>query len=725
MATPVLRRGFANGWRQTLRHSVLVAGLVVLMGQVHAEDDPGKQPYIDRQDISHDTVFLKGGGTAIGTLESIDGDGNMVMVEPSGRRRIEAKNILRHDPPRTVEQVTEIRGAQALARGDIEDVVKTVRWAARDKKKPEAALKLAELAIAKKPDHQVLGALTIELYKELDQTAKVEALARKMLKADPHWSEGYETVASVLQADSAREADLRDWLNEWNRAQPTAFLPNKYLAQMFEKTGDYKLAQEAYRKCWTLHKDQESGLGYARVSLKRGDTAKALDAAKTLTGDSKYADEAKAITGSAKLAMGQLDEAEAMLKEAVAGTLSDDSKQYAIYNLGFIHLHNNRADEAREQWKQLTTPVADLALACLERRPFAGVESLPSPGLKQLAKELNAAVGLEHGEFAVAGALDPTSSRRALFLTQVAKVLQSVGSEASIRDLAATNTPESLRWQAYGHMIAGRYRECEQLLAGLPENDGYALAYRLLIADSRKDLTKAVDYYKQIAASPNAPREWVARTAAIFESANDELKDEHFDWPAGDTPQSGWQYKTPGTGIRIHAKDGKLWFEGTQAVTADPVSHAFLLVRQERLRTIKLTLDLSAVGTATGGLEVLDESRTAGVHLAVRGDSRLAWRAIKGAGAYGAWEPLELQIQGTSATLCIEYNNGRLLAFVADDAQKKYPLGQTTFQTANVAVGIFGEAEPGETWKLAADQLQIQLRQVGAPAGGNGGRFGQ
>ncbi len=122
---------------------------------------------------------------------------------------------------------------------------------------------------------------------------------------------------------------------------------------------------------------------------------------------------------------------------------------------------------------------------------------------------------------------------------------------------------------------------------------------------------------------------------------------------------------------------------------------------------------------------MLDESRTAGVHLAVRGDSRLAWRAIKGAGAYGAWEPLELQIQGTSATLCIEYNNGRLLAFVADDAQKKYPLGQTTFQTANVAVGIFGEAEPGETWKLAADQLQIQLRQVGAPAGGNGGRFGQ
>ncbi len=720
MAIFALRRGFRH-----LRHGLLVAGLVAALGQAQAEDDIAKQPYLDRNEIGHYTVFLKNGETSVGTLESIDGDGNMVIVEPSGKRRIEAKNILRDVPPRTVEQVVEIRGAQALARGDLEDVLKTVRWAAREKKKPEVALKLAEAAIAKRPDHQVLGGLTIELYKELEQPEKVEALARKMLKADAHWSQGYEEITQVLQADAARETDLRDWLIEWNRVQPTAKLPNRYLAQMFEKTGDYKLAQEAYRKCWNLHKDQESGLAYARVSLKRGDTAKALEAAKTLTSDPKFADEAKAITGSAKLAMGQLDEAEALLKEAVAGTLSDDSKQYAIYNLGFIHLHNNRAAEAREQWKQLTTPVADLALACLERRPFEAVESLPSPGLKQLAKELNAAVGLERGQFAVAGALDPTSSRRALFLTQVAKVLQSVGSEPSIRELAGTNTVESLRWQAYGHMLAGRYRECEQLLTGLPENDGYALAYRLLIADSRKDQTKTLDAYKQLAGSPNVPQEWMSKVSAIFESANDEFKDEQFDWPAGDTPQSGWQYKMPGTGIRIHAKEGKLWFEGTQAVTVDPVSHAFFLVQQERLRSIKLTLDLSLVGGATGGLELLDEARTAGVHLAVRGDSRLAWRTVKGAGSYGAWEPLELQIQGTSAVLGIEYINGRVLAFVGDDTTKKYPLGQTTFQSANLTVGIFGEAEPGEVWKLAADQMHIQLRPVGAPNTGNAGRFGQ
>jgi hypothetical protein len=716
MLPPVLRRG------------LLVAGLVAVIGRpvlIAADQDLAKQPYIDRVEVNHDAVVLKSGETVFGTIDTIDGDGNITIVELSGnRRRIESKDQKRYEPRRSLEQVVELRGAQALARGDIEDALKTIRWA-REKKNPEAAVKLAEAAVAKAPNHLVLAELTIELYKELGQASKIEALARKLLKADPHWSEGYEIVAQVLQADGSREADLRDWLAEWNRLQPTAFLPNKHLAQMYEKSGDYKLAQESYRKCWTLHKDQDSGLGYARVSLKRGDTAKALDAAKTLTGDPKFADEAKAITGSAKLAMGQLDEAEALLKDAVAGQLSDDSKQYATYNLGFIHLHNNRRDEAQKLWKQLTTPVADLALACLERRAFENIEALPSPGLKQLAKELNAAVALERGQFAIAGALDPTSSRRALFLTQVAKVLQSVGSEASIRELAQTNTPESLRWQAYGHMIAGRYRECEQVLAGLPENDGYALAYRLLIADARKDQTRALDSYRQLAGSPNAPREWVAKTAAIFEAANDEFKDEQFDWPAGDTPQSGWQYKTPGTGIRISARDGKLWFEGTQAVTEDPVSHAFFLVRQDRLRSVALTLDLSLIGAATAGLEVLDETRTNGVHLAVRGDSRLAWRAVNGAGSYGKWEPLDLQIQGTTAKLGIEYGNGRVQAFMADDPGRKYPLGQTGFQTANLTIGIFGEAEAGEKWTLAADQMQIQLRPVGQPSTGNAGRFGQ
>lgn len=711
--------------RLGLRSSFLAAGLLtILVPALFSAENLAKDPYIDRLDTKYDTIYLRNGTPELGTNLQVDGEGNYSFDGVSGRRRIDKKEVLRIEPHRSADVVVQKRGDQALARGDIEDALATIRWG-RDKKAPEAALKLAEKAIEKFPSHLVLTKLTIEFYKENNQPAKIESLARRLLKLDSHWSEGYEIITEILKADTAREADLRDWLNQWNAAQPTAFPPNKYLADMYEKTGDYKLSQEAFRKCWTLHKDIESGLGFARVSLIRGDTVKAMDAAKTLVTDPKFADEAKAIMGSVKLAMGQLDEAEILLKEAMGGTLSAYSTQYATYNLGYIQLRNNKVTEARELWKKLSTPVADLALACLERRAFDQVDSLPSPELKQLAKELNAAVGLEQGQFAVAAALDPNASKRAGFLAQVAKVLQSVGSAQSVHDLSLVNTPESLRWQAYGHMLAGRYRECETVLDTLPENDGYALAYRLLIADARKDQNKALDYYKKLGSSPNAPREWLAKAGATFEAANDEFKDEQFEWPEGDTPQSGWQFSAPSTGIHIHAKDGKLWFDGRQAVSTDPVSHAFVMVRQDRLRQVKLTLDLSGIATATGGLEVLDETRTQGVQLAVRGDSRLAWRTVNGAGIYGKWEPIDLQIQGTMATLAIDYSNGRVMAFMPADSAKKYSLGETsTPQTANLAIGIFGEAEAGVDWKLAADSMQIQLKPVGAPADVNG-RFGQ
>ncbi len=711
--------------RSGLQTNLLAVGMwVILAPSLMSAEDPATVPYLDRQESKFDTVFLRGGGTEMGTILALDGDKNVTLDGVSGRRRIEARDILRIETRRTVENVVQKRGDQAIARGDVEDVLKTIRWG-RDKKSPEATLKLAEKASEKFPDHVVLTKLTIELYKESEQPAKIESHARRLLKLDSHWSEGYEIITKILQADTTREVDLRDWLNQWNAAQPTAFPPNKYLADMYEKTGDYKLAQEAFRKCWTLHKDLESGLGFARVSLKRGDTTKAMEAAKTLIADPKFADEAKAIMGSVMLAMGQMEEAETLLKEALGGTLSAYSTQYATYNLGYIHLRNNKVAEARELWSKLSTSVAELALACLERRTFEQVDSLPSPELKQLAKELNAAVALEQGQFAVAGALDPSANKRSHFLTQVAKILQSVGSVQSVRDISLINTPESLRWQAYGHMLAGRYRECEVVLDALPENDGYVLAYRLLIADARKDQNKALDYYKKLGTSPNAPREWLAKAAATFEAANDEFKDELFDWPEGDTPQTGWQYSAPGTGIHIHAKDGKLVLEGRQAVSADPVSHAFVMVRQDRLRQVKLTLDLSGITTATGGLEVLDESRTQGVQLAVLGDSRIAWRAVKAAGTYDKWEPIALQIQGTTATLAIDYSNGRVMAFMPTDPSKKYPLGDTLInQSANVSIGIFGAAEAGVDWKLAADSIQIQLKPVGAPADVNG-RFGQ
>jgi hypothetical protein len=309
----------------------------------------------------------------------------------------------------------------------------------------------------------------------------------------------------------------------------------------------------------------------------------------------------------------------------------------------------------------------------------------------------------------------------------VGKVIQSLGSVASIAELAKIKTEESLRWQAYGHLLAGRFDECERLLGNQLENDGYALAYRLLIADARKDKSRALDYFKKVNQSSNPPREWMERVAISFEAANDELREEKFDWPEGDTPQTGWLYKMPGTGIRIHVKDGKMRFEGTQSVTTDPVSHAFRAEPQQRLRLFRATLYLSEVKGATCGLEVLDDSMQ-GFHVAVRGDGHLVWRVVKGPGAYAPWKQLDFQNQGNTATLAIEYASGRVKVLVGDDVNNKFALDQTFFQSANptakLNIGFFGEAEAGQAWKLAVDDMQVQLRPAGAPDTGNVKGFG-
>jgi tetratricopeptide (TPR) repeat protein len=716
MIMPHFSHGFSHMGALALLSMCLVQSPLVAA-------DVNKEPYLDRVETKHDTVYLKKGGTELGTIVDTDSEENIVIETSSGKVRIEKKDYVRIEGKRSVANVVEKRGEQALSRGDFDDVLQTMKWA-KDKQAAAAGAALGEKALLLRADDLAIAKFTVALYQEVGDAAKVESLARKVVAQDQHWTEGFVLVASLLEKDPARETELRHWLNEWVRLQPTAFQPNKFLAGIYERGGELKLAQEAYRKCWTLHKDKESALGYARLSLKRGDTTKAAEAARTLLEEPALADEAKAVLGSTQLALGQTEEAEKLLKQAVAGTLSDESKQYASYNLGYIYLLAKRDQEARELWKGLNSPVAELALACLERREFAHVEKLPSEGLKQLARELNAAVGLEQGKYQVAGALDPTVSKRNLFLSQVAKVLQSGGSPQSIRDLSATNTLESLRWQAYGHLIAGRLSDCEKLIAQLPPDDGYGLAYQILIADSRKDQNKALDVYKQLAQSPNAPREWMMKVTAVFDSANDEFKDEAFDWPEGETPQSGWKYSAPGTGIRIHAKEGKLFLEGRQAVSQDTVSRAYFMVRQERLKLVKLTMDLSGINTAVGGLEILDDKQEAGVQLAVGSDSKLTYRSVRSVGLYGSWQPLDIQVQGTVITVGIDYANGRLQAFLPEEPLRKFPLGETSLsQSSTLIVGIWTSAEPGTDFRFAADAMQIQLKPVGAAP--KSGRFNE
>jgi len=69
--------------------------------------------------------------------------------------------------------------------------------------------------------------------------------------------------------------------------------------------------------------------------------------------------------------------------------------------------------------------------------------------------------------------------------------------------------------------------------------------------------------------------------------------------------------------------------------------------------------------------------------------------------------------------LCIEYNLGRVMAFMADEELKKYNLGDGFANPPEqLCVSIFGTADPGVMWKIAATRMWIQQKPLTGPGAG-------
>ncbi len=638
----------------------------------------------------------------------------------------------------TVAKVVKLRCAIDFRSDDPDDVIRTVQWGRVTKDKDDALAAPATEVIAamtlrameRWPDSIALASAIVlpHLLERGDRTG-VEALARHLVMVDPHWSAGYDQVARIIAGDPSRGVELMAWLTAWVKAQPTAFRPNRELALLHERSGDLRRAQGEYRTCYLIHQDAESGLGYARTSLARGDIAIAATVAGELSGHAQCGAEAIAIAGSAKLAAGDTAGALPLLETAVASRLGDEAAAIARYNLGVALLRSGRLEEARERWTRLgDLPMARLALAILERRAFPDLESLPAsaPALRELARMLNACVDLEHGRSAAAIGLDASLSARHRFLSQLAKLVLNGGSraEAIVRDLDATPGIEAQRWQVYGLLLARRYAEAAAALAHLPEDDGYCQAYRVCAAEGLHQPDLAKLQFIKLDASPQAPRAWTEMARRAFQAGHDTVIDERFDWPAGDLPNDGWQFSAPGTGIRIHASAAQLVLDGTQSANPEPLSRAWMMVQETRLRQAKLDLDVTGMDGASCGLELCDSGHRNGIQLAVQGDSRLAYRTLKG-GSPGAWQPLGVQIQGTRTTLCIDYDLGRVAAFMADEPLRRYPLAAGLGQSRpdELCLGVFGTAEPGTEWTLTVQRMQVQLKPLSGP-GSAGNRLG-
>jgi hypothetical protein len=692
--------------------------------------------------IEYDTIWLTNGGQVVGTVVGSQADGAIRFDRIGKPATLIPKNeIVRVERHQSLPEAVSRRGEQAIAAADWLDVQRILRFVLEKKneaqpapgdepkpgeetvKKPgskkgpaldlpalkEAGLDVARKALATKPTTEV-AALAMQLAWERGDTRAVLGFAQTGLTADPNWTPGYENQAKIF-LEAKQDDRMRGLVKVWLERQPTAFEANRYLARLAEAAGDIKTATEAYRKGFDLHQDWESALGFARCSLKRGDRDECMRAANALIVANQLVAPAKIWFGSALLKSGSpeaIAQAQTLLEAGLTGNLDSETAAVGRYNLGLLHQRAGRLDETRKLWSQVPGPMGQLAMAQLDRTliPTAGAPAALAP----LIAEHNACIELENKRWqkVLGGGLDLTASKRTVFLGQVAQVLKSGGAEDRLHHLAATPGEESQRWQAYGMMMQGRFKDAEGLLDQLPVTDGWAIAARVYIATACKDDAGARSWLKRLDGAVGAPRQYTQVLIAEFADANDEISREEFDWAEDDTVATGWAVAAPGTNITVHAKAGKLLLEGSQ-LGSEPTA-AYKLVASDRFRSVEAQFGTAGLGAAIGGLELTDEKRDNGLQFGIA-NGKVQWRAAE-KGTWGNWQAAELPAVADGARLRIQLDKGRFYVALADNPGQRSPVTANLGRGEHLAVGIFGVADQGVTWALQADELIVRLQPV-------------
>lgn len=662
-----------------------------------------------------DIVTMSDGRSIEGTLVEHRTDGTVVfkprgsekeiVVQPGSHRGVALR--------RSAAQVVSEAAKAALQAGDQRRLIETLRWGLEHEAEA-AVLPRAEEWLKRTPGDREVLAIAVPLLKAKPDWPALERLARAGLTADRNWHEGDELVAEAL-AQQGRQADLEAYAREWLGRSPTALRANLLCGAAFESTGSIRPARECFRKAWDIHKHPLGALGFARTSLATGHFAEALAAAQALSGTQlppEAAAEARAYAGAAAAALNNTDVAKAALAGLDPAALPGPAAQAQTYALGLIAFREGRLAEATKHWRAVPTAPAQLALAIAQRREFATPDRLPAE-YRPTARLLNAAVRLESGQAARALELiDQHLDGRHAFLHKVATVLSSNGTTDTVRALTVIDTPESRRWQLYGHILAGRLAEAEQLARRFPADDGYAMACRVFLAAARGDPEGARMLYEGSGGLAGAPPEFARRLAELYNTKDDQVFTEGFDWPAGEVMATGWEALVQGSGIGVRADGGRLVMDGTQAAKADDaVTRAFTLVPGARFRLARLAVDISAAAQATVGLELLDAARRNGVAIATRpGQDRLHWRALT-QGSWGEWAALPYAVAGTTAVIALDFSGGRVFAADPSDPLQRIQLSEVLARAqGDWCLGVFGTAAPGAAWRAAFDELHWRLK---------------
>lgn len=673
----------------------------------------GAEP-VELKEQPFDIVQMKDGRSIEGTLLEQRTDGTLLFRPRASNEEITISAGTHGGVSfrRSAAQVTGAAAAAAIAAGDQRRVVEALRWG-RERGATEQVLAQGSAWLKRHPADRDALEILVPLWRAKPDWAALEAAARAGIAADRNWSEGDELVVEALAAQN-RGQELDAYARQWLARNATALRANLICGASFETAGDLRAARECFRKAWEIHKHPAGALGLARTSLSTGHYADALRACQALIAQGQSVPEAKAYGGAAAMALGDLAAARPLLEGLDPAQLPGAAAQAGTYALGLVAYRQGRLAEAARRWQSVPTPQAQFAAAIALRREYATPERLPEEQ-RAAARLLNAGVRLEGRQAAKALELvDQHLDGRHAFLHMVGQVLQSTGAPEAVRRLAAVRTPESQRWQIYGHILGGRFDAAEQLARAMPADDGYAMACRVFLAAARGDPEGARMLYEGSGGLPGAPAEYGRRLAELYSTADDQTFVEPFDWPAGEVLATGWEAIIQGSGIAVRADAGRLVMEGVQAAQAeDPVTRAAVMIPGARFRLARLAVDVSALGRGHAGLELLDGTRRNGVAVAAYpAAGRLQWRQLA-LGRWSDWRDLPYTVDGATAVMALDFSGGRVFAADPADPMRRTQLSDALARSQGEwSLGVFGTAPAGEAWRAGFDDLRWRLKPV-------------
>jgi hypothetical protein len=685
----------------------LVAGLLMLGAFVSlpGEDDSGPwRPVVQ----THDQLVQLDGSIVLGTIIERTADGvrfqalgkNSIIGYTTAmfrelRPRRSAEDIIRHNLGllRTASPGPNLRNdVAAMLRFGLESAATA------------AAFSETEAVVTHFPSQTGLAEDVIEVLQAAGgQDELIDRIIATVLTAAPTWRRGHTLRIQRARA-AQRDADGDAAVMAALAQIPDHGLANLDRARREEAAGNLAIARDAYRLA--AGKGEEEGwLGYATTSVLGGDFSAGLLAAQRLFDHPTLGDRAAAAAGIALAQQGKEGDALPLLERAVRAELPGRLGLTARHNLGVLRWRGGQVAEARQLWQGLDDPCSRLALAIAERRRPA--EMPTHPQLAGIARELQTSLALSGNppRLPPEDGNGPETARH-LFLDKIRQIIATRGSPASVAALALTPGAESLRWQAYAHLLGGRLDDADTVLAKLPADDGWSQVVRVYVLSARGETEGARALYRstikpQLARLPaSISKEFLSVMAAEFDLASERASSISFDWPDGEALANGWSSRAPGTGLTVHARQGRLVIDGTQSGSGP--SRAWFTIKEDQLMHVVLDLE---VQQGRGGIELLSADLQEGISLVTDAGGTWQWRQTL-RGRPGPWQVLE----GRSAAvrgLGLSYVGRGRVAVLHDPLQEPRGVGDRFNTAGHVAIGIVAEGEPGQPVLIRAKRLDI------------------